>query len=406
MLELALNGGNPVREELLPYGKQSINQDDIEAVVEALKSDFLTTGPKVKEFEKAIAQYVGSKYAVAFSNGTTALHAAAFVSGLKEGDEAIVSSITFAASANCVRYCGAMPVFADVNPENLNIDINKLEDLLNSKTKVVIAVDYTGQPVDIDKISQFCKENNLVFIEDAAHALGSKYRGNRVGSQADMTMFSFHPVKPITTGEGGIITTNSDEYYNKLVLFRSHGITRNPDLLKNNDGPWYYEQQVLGHNFRLTDLQSALGISQLKRIQQFLFRRREIAEKYNKEFSKINEIIITSEAEYSESGHHIYVIRIKPELLQADRKTIFEALQAENIGVNVHYLPVYLLPYYQQLGYKKGLCPNAEEAYENMITLPLFPEMTDQDVTDVITAVKKVIGYYQIESKDSESHEE
>ncbi len=395
MDKLAINGGNPVRKTYLSYGKQTIDEMDIKAVVDVLRGDYLTTGPFVKEFEEKIAEYVSAKYAVAVSNGTAALHMACFAAGIKPGDEVIVSPMTFAASSNAVLYCGGTPVFADIDPKTYNIDPEKIKEKITDKTKAIIPVDFSGQSVDMDRIKVLADEYGLLIIEDAAHALGSEYKGRKVGSQADMVEFSFHPVKPITTAEGGVVTTNSEELYNKMLQFRTHGITRNQEILVENHGPWYYEQHYLGYNYRLTDVQCALGTSQMEKLDKLITRRREIVKKYDEALNEIREITCPSEASFSNSGWHIYVIKVNAELLAVTRKEIFEALQAENIGVNVHYLPVYLHPYYKNLGYVKGLCPNAEELYENMITLPLFPSMTDQDVKDVIDALKKVISYYR-----------
>lgn len=395
MDKLAILGGKPTRNTYLSYGKQTVDESDIQAVVDVLKGDYLTTGPFVKEFEDKVANYVGAKYAVAVSNGTAALHMACFAAGIKEGDEVIVSSMTFAASANAVLYCGGTPVFADIDPVTYNIDPDRVEEKITDKTKAIIPVDFSGQSVDMDKIKVIADKHSLIIIEDAAHALGSEYKGRKVGSQADMVEFSFHPVKPITTAEGGIVTTNSEDLYKKMMIFRTHGITRDQEILNENHGTWYYEQQHLGYNYRLTDVQSALGTSQMNKINDFITRRREIVKLYNYAFKALEEIVTPFEAEFSNSGWHIYVIKVKPDLLTVTRKEIFEALQAENIGVNVHYLPVYLHPYYRDLGYAKGICPNAEELYENMITLPLFPSMSNEDVNDVVNAVKKVIDYYR-----------
>ncbi|MBF8982967.1 UDP-4-amino-4,6-dideoxy-N-acetyl-beta-L-altrosamine transaminase [Lutibacter sp. B2] len=394
--DLAINGGKPIRNIFLPYGIQSIDDKDIEIVVDTLKSDYLTTGPKVREFEKRIAEYVGAKYAVAVSNGTAALHAACYAAGIKEGDEVITTPITFAASANCILYQGATPVFADIDPKTYNIDIKDIERKITDKTKAIIPVDYTGQVVDMDKIMDLADKYNLTVIEDAAHAIGTEYKGNKVGSIAHMTEFSFHPVKHITTGEGGVITTNDENLYKKLSLFRTHGITRDNELLLNTDeGSWYYEQLDLGYNYRITDIQCALGISQLQKLDGFITRRRKLVKKYNECLSKIDGVIIPYEEEYSNSSWHLYVIQIELEKFKGERKEIFEALKAENIGVNVHYIPVYYQPYYKRLGYKKGLCPNAEKLYERMITLPLFPKMSDEDLQDVVDAVDKVLTYYR-----------
>lgn len=395
MNKLAINGGTPVRDTYLAYGKQKIDEDDINSVVKVLKGDYLTTGPIVSEFENSVAKYVGTKYAVAVSNGTAALHMACYAAGISEGDEVLVPAITFAASSNCVLYCGGKPVFIDIDPKSYNIDINKIKEKITSKTKAIIPVDFAGQSVDMDLILKIAEEYNLTVIEDAAHALGSEYKGEKVGSKAHMTEFSFHPVKPITTGEGGVVVTNSKELYEKMILFRSHGITRNSELMTENQGPWYYEQIDLGYNYRLTDIQSALGLSQIKKLDDFILKRREIVNKYNEAFKDLKEIVTPFENEYSKSGHHIYVLLLNLDKLKCGRKEIFEALQAENIGVNVHYLPVYLHPYYKKLGYKKGECPVAEDIYNRMITIPLFPSMSDKDIKDVIEAVKKVLNYYR-----------
>ncbi len=396
MSRLAISGGRPVRDKYLPYGKQWIDEEDIKAVTDTLKSDYLTTGPKVKELEEKIADYVGSKYAVAVSNGTAALHAACFAAGIKEGDEVITTPLTFAASANCILYQGGIPVFADIDPETYNIDVKEVEKKITQKTRAIIPVDYTGQAVDLDPILELAEKYNLIVIEDAAHALGTEYKGKKVGSISHMTEFSLHPVKHITTGEGGVITTDNEEYYKKLMLFRTHGITREKDLLFNKEeGPWYYEQLELGYNYRITDIQCALGISQLNKLDKFIQRRRELVKKYDEYLSQIDGVIIPCEAEYSNSSWHLYVIQIELEKFRVGRKEIFEALKAENIGVNVHYIPVYYHPYYQKLGYKKGICPVAERLYERIITLPLFPRMTDTDLEDVVEAVEKVLTYYR-----------
>jgi perosamine synthetase len=392
---LAILGGTPVRNSPLPYGKQLIDEDDINEVIKVLKGDFLTTGPSVLEFEKSVANYVKAKYAVAVSSGTAALHMACFAAGITKGDEVIVSSMTFAASSNAVLYCGGTPVFADIDSKTYNIDVSKIESLITNNTKAIIPVDFTGQSVDMDKIIELAKKYNLIIIEDGAHALGSEYKGKKVGTSADMVMFSFHPVKPVTTAEGGIITTNNEDFYNKMLLFRTHGITRKDNLLIENHGPWYYEQQILGYHYRLTDVQSALGKSQMQKIDKFIERRREIASIYNDKLKDIKELLLPFEESYSNSGWHIYVVQIVPDLLKVEKKVIFEALLAENIIVNVHYLPVYMHPYYRDLGYMKGLCPESEALYKNMFTIPIFPSMTNDDVNDVINALKKVLGFYR-----------
>ena len=381
-----------MRELYLPYGNQWIDNEDIQEVINVLKSDFITTGPKIQEFENIVAKYVGAKYAVAFSSGTAALHGACFVAGIGEGDEVITTPITFAASANCVRYVGGNVVFADIDEQTYNIDPKEIEKNITKRTKAIIPVHFTGQPVDLDAIHAIAKKHNLIVIEDAAHALGATYKGKKIGSISDMTMFSFHPVKHITTGEGGIITTNNEQYYEKLLQFRAHGITRNTKLLENNDGPWYYDMQFLGFNYRMTDIQAALGISQMKKLDSFIKRRKEIVNRYNEEFSQVSEIITPYQHEFSDSSWHLYIIQLRLEKLNASRKEVFEELLNLKIGVNVHYIPVHTLSYYEKLGYKKGSLPKAEKLYERIITLPLFPKMTDDDVTDVIQSVKSVIS--------------
>ncbi|WP_172196397.1 UDP-4-amino-4,6-dideoxy-N-acetyl-beta-L-altrosamine transaminase [Saccharibacillus qingshengii] len=387
-----------VRNTMLPYGQQWLDEDDISAVVEVLRGDFITQGPAIQDFEAKVANYVGAKYAVAFTNGTAALHGACFAAGIAHGDEVITTPITFLASSNCILYQGGTPVFADIDMNTYNLDPNQVEMLITKKTKAIIAVDFSGQPVEIDRLNRLAKDHGLVLIEDAAHSLGASYQNVKVGSWADMTMFSFHPVKHVTTGEGGVIVTNNENYYRQLQLFRNHGLTRQPDEMSNNEGPWYYEMHSLGYNYRMTDLQAALGASQMNKLDSFVKRRREIAEQYNKELAGIEGLILPFQHKDSHSSWHIYVTRWLPEVLNGTRKEFFEALRSLNIGVNVHYIPVYLQPYYQKLGYESGLCPNAESYYKTAITLPLYPRMTDQDVKDVISAVRKVIRNFNNKS--------
>lgn len=395
MEQLAIFGGTPVREKAISYGRQYIDQDDIEAVVETLKSDYLTCGPKTAELEQKLCEVTGAKYAVAVSNGTAALHLAAMAAGFGEGDEVIVSAITFAASSNCVLYCGAKPVFADINPETYNIDPESVRKLITPKTKGVVAVDFTGQAVELDEIRAICKEHNLILIEDAAHAIGTKYKRQPVGSIADMTTFSFHPVKTVTGGEGGAITTNDEQLYRKLMRLRSHGITRNQDeMVHPTDAKWYNEQVELGYNYRMTDFQAALIISQLNKLPDFSARRREIVEKYDAAFADVPEIIVQREIPESDTTRHLYIIRLNLDLLTCDRRQFFDALYAENTCPQVHYLPVYWHSYYEKLGYVKGLCPEAEKFYESVMSIPLYYSLTDEDVEDVIRAVKKVVAYY------------
>lgn len=365
----------------IPYGRQSINEADIQAVVEVLHSDYLTTGPKVKEFEEKVAHYVGVKYAVAISNGTAALHAACFAVGIEKGDEVITTPITFAASANAVLYCGGTPVFADIDKDTYNISPKSIREKITKRTKAIIIVHYTGQPCDIDEIHQIADEYHLSVIEDGAHALGAVYKGKKVGALSDLTTLSFHPVKHITTGEGGMVLTNQEELYKKLILFRTHGITREKEFLHNDEGDWYYEQLLLGYNYRISDLQCALGISQMDRLEEFLSRRREIAEKYNQNFEKIDNIIIPKQRKESVNSWHLYVLQVK------QRKAVFEHLRKAGIGVNVHYIPVYHFPFYQQNGYQNVYCPNAEALYKNIISLPIYPELTQTEQDYVINQV-------------------
>ncbi|MBU8881200.1 UDP-4-amino-4,6-dideoxy-N-acetyl-beta-L-altrosamine transaminase [Bacillus sp. FJAT-29790] len=391
-MTLAIFGGKPVRDTYLAYGQQWIDEEDVQIVVETLKSPFITQGPKIEEFEQSVARYAGTKYAVAFANGTAALHGACFAAGIGTGDEVITSPITFAASANSVLYCGGKPVFVDIDERTYNIDPHKISAAITPNTKAIIPVDFTGQPVDMDKICKIANEHNLVVIEDAAHSLGSSYKGRKVGTLADMTMFSFHPVKHITTAEGGMIVTDSAEYAEKLRLFRSHGI-RNYDLSKD-EGPWYHEMVELGYNYRMTDLHAALGISQMQKLDAFVQKRREIANVYNQEFSKLEGVRVPFQLEGTKSSWHLYMLSLELEKLKVGRREIFEAMRAENIGVHVHYIPVYMHPYYQKLGYEKGLCPIAEQWYETALTIPLYPKMSSYDAESVVEVVGKVVGYF------------
>ncbi|SDJ60331.1 UDP-4-amino-4,6-dideoxy-N-acetyl-beta-L-altrosamine transaminase [Salimicrobium halophilum] len=381
------------RDTFLPYGQQWLEEDDIQAVIDVLRSDYITTGPAVKQFEEDVASYVDAEYAVAFSNGTAALHAACFAADIYEGDEVITSPMTFVASSNCVLYQGGTPVFADINPQTYNIDPIEVRKKITKDTKAIIPVDFTGQPIDIETIRTIAEDYNLIIIEDAAHAIGATYKNEKVGSLSDMTMFSFHPVKHVTTGEGGVITTDNPTYYKKLLHFRSHGITRDKNDLENNSqGDWYYEMQELGYNYRMTDIQAALGSSQLKKLDAFIGRRREIVKQYKEAFEGVEGLQTPYQAENSHSSWHLYVLRFNQEIVSLSRKEIFEQLKKRNIGVNVHYIPVHLQPYYQQLGWEKGMFPVAEQLYEEIITLPLFPKMSDEDVKDVINAVFDVLG--------------
>ncbi len=385
------------REAMLPYGQQWLDEADIEAVNQVLQGAFITQGPMIDAFEQKVAQYVGASYAVAFTNGTAALHGACFAAGIGPGDEVITTPITFIASSNCVLYQGATPVFADIDPQTYNIDPNQVVKKINAQTRAIIGVDFTGQPVNAKRLKELANQHDLVFIEDAAHSIGAEYDGIKVGKWADMTMFSFHPVKHVTSGEGGIIVTDDELYYRKLLQFRNHGMTRDPMELNKNDGAWYYEMQHLGYNYRMTDLQAALGWSQMDKLDEFIERRREIVRLYQSQLTTLPGIVLPEQATGSNSSWHLYVIRWLPEYFKNSRKEIFDQFRDLNIGVNVHYIPVYLQPYYQQLGYEQGLCPIAEQYYDTCITLPLFPKMSDEDVLDVCRAVHAIHAKNQIE---------
>jgi perosamine synthetase len=391
---LAIHGGCPVRETLLPYGRQSIDEGDIQAVLETLRSDWLTTGPKVAQFEEGLAAWVGAKYAVSFSSGTAALHAAAFTAGLQPGDEAITSPLTFAATANCVLYQGATPVFADVLEDTLNIDPEQAGTKITARTRAILPVDYAGHPADLDPILQLAERHGLVVIEDACHALGAEYRGRRVGSVAHMTVFSFHPVKHLTTGEGGMVTTNNPVFAETLRRFRNHGISSDARQ-RQSAGQWHYEMVSLGFNYRLTDIACALGHQQMKKLEANLARRRQIAARYTAEFGNLRGVLSPQTRPDVNPAWHLYPIRLDLNKLSAGRPEVFQALRAENIGVNVHYIPVHSHPYYRdRFGYKGGEYPVAEAAYECLISLPLFHGMTDDDIEDVVRALGKVWAHF------------
>ncbi len=379
-------------KKFIPYGHQWIDNDDINEMVKVLKTDWITQGPKIEEFEKAVAKYCQVKYAVAVSSGTTALYAAYSAAGIKSGDEVITSPLTFAATANVLVFCGGKPVFADIQTDTLNISPKEIEKRITKKTKAIAPVDFAGHPCDYDEIRKIAKKRKLLLIEDAAHALGSEYRGRKIGGIADMTILSFHPVKLITTGEGGLVLTNNKNFYERLKIIRNHGIIKKPEK-----GGWYYEIENPSLNLRITDFQCALGLSQFKKIDKFIKRRREIVRKYNEAFKdiKIKEIIVPTERDYAKSAWHVYPIQLRLDELRVGRRKIFEELRKENLGVQVHYLPVHLHPFYRKkFGYKKGDFPAAENYYQRAITLPLFPKMTDEEVERVVKIVNKVINYY------------
>lgn len=390
---LAIHGGAPVRQKMLPYGRQSLDADDIAAVVDVLKSDWLTTGPRVAEFEEAFATWVGAKHAVSFSSGTAALHGTVFAAGLRPGDEAITTPLTFCATANCILYQGATPVFADICHDTLNLDPEQGSRKLSSRTKAIIAVDYSGHPAALDELQQIAKSNGALLIEDACHALGAEYHGKRVGGLVDMTVFSFHPVKHLTTGEGGMVTTNDARLAEILRRFRNHGISSEARQ-RQEAGEWFYEMVLLGFNYRLTDIACALGFSQLAKLEANLARRREIAAHYTRELRGLP-IILPAARVGIVPAWHLYPIRVKLGSLSAARSEIFRALRAENIGVNVHYIPVHQHPYYRdRFQYNNGAFPVVERAYQQLISLPMFHSMTVADVEDVVHALYKVLTHY------------
>ena len=390
---LALHGGAPVRTTVLPYARQTVDETDIQAVTEALRSDWLTTGPLVRAFETAVGSLVEAPHAVAVNSGTAALHAAVFAAAIGPGDEVITSALTFAASANAVLYQGGVPVFADIRPDTLNVDPEEVEARSTPRTRAVIPVDFAGQPADLDALREIARAHDLILIEDAAHALGASYRGRRVGAIADLTTFSFHPAKLITTGEGGMVTTSRDDFAARLQRFRNHGLETDFRERAARGAP-YSAMVDLGYNYRLTDLQSALGLSQLARLEQFLKRRSDIAERYSAALATVPEISVPRVERDVRHAWHIFPILLDLDRLAADRGTVLAALRAENIWATVHYVPVYWHPHYQALGYRRGLCPRAESAYERLLTLPLFPSMTDCDVENVLTALRKVVRHY------------
>ena len=393
--ELAIDGGTPVREETLAYGGQTIEEEDVEAVAEALRSDWLTTGPTVEAFEEELADFVGTDEAAAVSNGTAALHAAMHAIGIAPGDEVIVPTLTFAATANSVVFEGGTPVFADVDPETLLLDPQSVKERITEDTKAVVGVDYVGQPCRYDALREISDAHDLVLLDDACHATGGTYKGDPVGSLADLNTFSFHPVKNMTTGEGGMVTTDDSDWADQMRRFRNHGITSTHHE-RAEEGSWYYEIPEVGYNYRLTDFQCALGISQLKKLPEWVRRRREIARTYDEAFAPMGAVEPVRQRADSTCAYHLYVVQLQLERLKADREQVFNALQAEGIGVNVHYIPVHYHPYYREnLGTEEGLCPTAEAAYERILTLPVFPRMTDEDVGDVIEAIQKVISTFE-----------
>jgi perosamine synthetase len=391
---LAIHGGKPVRETLLPYGRQSVDDNDIAAVVRTLRSNWLTTGPTVADFERIFAETVGARHAVAVSSGTAALHAAMFAIGIGPDDEVVVPAMTFAASASCVLYQGGTPVFADVDPATLLIDSASVEALIGERTRAIVAVDYAGQPCEYEALRTITKRHGLHLIADACHALGGTDSGRPVGSLADLSVFSFHPVKAITAGEGGVVATDDPAAAERMQVFRNHGITAD-HRQRSEAGSWVYEIHELGFNYRLTDLQCALAMSQLDRLGDWVERRRAIAARYDRALDQLCGMTPLMRRPEASHAYHLYVVRLDPSTITVGRGEVFEALRAEGIGVNVHYIPVHLHPLYRRrLGTGPGMCPVAEKAYDEILSLPLYPAMADTDVEDVIEAVTKVCQAY------------
>ena len=379
---------------MLSYGRQTVDDEDVAAVVAALRSDWLTTGPLVGEFERAFALAVGATHAVSVSSGTAALHAAAAAAGIGTGDEVITSPLTFVASANCAHYLGAKVVFVDIEPDSLNLDPDAVEAAIMPATKAIVAVDYAGRPCDLGRLSEIARRAGIRLIEDAAHALGATYRSRPVGSISDLTTFSLHPVKHITTAEGGVVTTEDAVVASRLRSIRNHGISSKKDA-RGAGVSWEYDVEALGWNYRLSDLQCALGLSQLNKLGAWVTRRRAIAQTYNEAFDGLVELRTPANGPDMESAWHLYVVRLEAERLTADREQIFRALRSENIGVHVHYIPVPWHPYYRELGYRPGSWPVAEAEYERILSLPMWPGMSDGDVADTIEAVLKVLDAYR-----------
>jgi UDP-4-amino-4,6-dideoxy-N-acetyl-beta-L-altrosamine transaminase len=374
--------------DFIPYCRQQIEEDDIEAVLSVLRSDYLTTGPKVAAFESALCTETGAAYAVAVSSGTAALHLAALAMGLRKGDEVILSPLTFVASANCLLYCGAAPVFADVDCDTMLLDTEEVRRRITPRTKAVLPVHYGGELCDMDALAALAGEFGLMLLQDAAHSMGGLCRGRKQGTYPGLQTWSFHPAKTVTAGEGGAVTTNDEAVYRALLRLRAHGVTRDAAQSGGEDaGDWYYEQLTLGYNYRITDMQCALGESQLRKLPRFAKRRTEIVAQYNEAFADLP-LDIQKTPAWSRPVRHLYTIRLHD---AARRRAVFDRLCGMNIGVNVHYMPVYWHPYYERLGYRRGICPNAERSYQSMITLPLYAAMTDAQTAYVIDCVRKAL---------------
>ncbi len=373
----------------IPYGRQSIDDEDVAAVAEVLRGDYLTTGPEIDSFERALCETTSAAHAVAVNSGTAALHAMYFAAGIGPGDEIITTPLTFAATANAALYLGAAVRFADVEPATGNLDAACVADMVDDRTRAIVAVDYAGQPADYAALKAVASDRGITVLADAAHALGATDRGAPVGTLADASALSFHPVKPVTTGEGGAVVTDDEALAGRARRFRTHGITRNPEEMGRNDGPWFYEQHDLGFNYRMTDLQAALGRSQLGRLDGFLARRREIAARYDEAFRDVDGLELPTVRDGVEPGWHLYVALVRD---PARRRAFFERLTELGLGVQVHYIPVYWHPFYRKLGFAPGTCPVAEGRYARSVSLPIFPRMTDADVDAVVERVATAVA--------------
>ena len=391
--KLAIDGGSPVRSTFLPYGRQWLGPEEERKVLEVLRSDWVTTGPVTKEFEEKFARFVGAKHAVACHTGTAALHLAVSAAGIGPGDEVVTTPFTFAATSNAVLYRGGTPVFADIQPDTKNLDPAFVKKAITKKTRAVIPVHYAGHPVDLDEIHELAEAHGLTVIEDAAHAVSAEYRGERIGHLSDLTIFSFHPVKQMTTGEGGMVTTDSTNLAEKLRAYRAHGIVEDPEKRWAKEGSHFYEMKFLGHRFYMTEMQAALGVVQLSKLEGFQRRRREIARYYDEELANLDGVTTPVVRPYVRHAWHLYVVDLTGAGLEGKRDEVFAAMRAENIGVNVHYIPVHYHPYYREhFGFRRGAFPKAERAYRRVLSLPLFPKMTDEDAADVVHALRKVMN--------------
>ena len=397
MLKPAIINGKPVRDSYLPPFKHSIGEDEINEVVDTLKSDWITTGPKTFKFEDLFSKKVNSKYAIAVNSCTAAMHLAIIALGIKNGDEVITTPYTFAATAEVITNANAKPVFVDVEKDTYNIDPTKIEEKITDKTKAIIVVHYAGHACEMDKIMDIARKFDLYVIEDAAHAIGSKYKDKMIGSVADITCFSFYATKNITTAEGGMITTNDGDLADKMRMLSLHGISKDAWKRYSSEGSWYYEILYSGYKYNMSDLQASIGIHQLKKLDQMQERREEIVDKYNKSFNKLPQITTPTVKSYTKHAWHLYPIQINEELLTINRNKFIEALKAENIGTSVHFIPLHLHPYYKEkFDFKSSDFPNAFSLYNNEISLPIYPKMEDKDVEDVIFAVEKIIDYYKV----------